>query len=189
MILQQHQRYCPRCGYAVPIAAEFCPHCGAVQPVSTPADPRPVASAQVVTHQPYNESPLPGLLTSTKLYFKDMLRIDKRLGRADFWWGALGVTLIELVILGLLFLLAGGQAVYDYTATLSLGNLLLLFLEASYYVAFTIITTTAMIRRFHDSNLNGAYWLLIFIPGVGPIVILYLLCRASRSVNNHYPLD
>ena len=49
-----------------------------------------------------NENEKPGLIPSTKLYLKDWFNINKRMGRADFWWsfvGMIGLTFVFSLVL------------------------------------------------------------------------------------------
>ena len=45
-----------------------------------------------------NENPEPNLIASTKLMLRDTFRTDKRMGRADFWWGYLGITMLTVLL-------------------------------------------------------------------------------------------
>ena len=42
------------------------------------------------------------------------------------------------------------------------------------------------IRRLHDSNWNGWWWFSLFIPIIGPIFFLVLMCLDSNKNDNQY---
>lgn len=45
----------------------------------------------------YNENQNPNLGESTILMFKDIYRYGKRMGRADYWWGMLGIAILTFI--------------------------------------------------------------------------------------------
>jgi len=213
--MEKDTMFCTNCGKEIKANSKFCPYCGAdlsattsAQPDSqptpdqttnNPATPAPdwTATYQQQTAQPqgmggapYNESPVPGLIASTKLYFRDILTINKRMGRADYWWAALGVALLSTVgwiILSVLLTFStvtadevGGETFGGIVALIAIFVLLIC------YVALAIASLTAEIRRFHDIGYSGAFWLLNLIPGIGGIIVLVLTCQPSRQTNNPY---
>jgi len=197
-------KFCTNCGQELTVDAKFCPNCGAAQPPVTAADSsttdthreqqaninefeqaNATTNTQQVFHDvPYNESTPPNLISSTGLYFKDAFNLHKRMGRADYWWASLGIALIAIVI----------GTVYVGVLTATLGttddltgfDALLLIILAIYWLFITIAGFTAQFRRFHDIGYSGAFWLINFVPFVGSIAVLIMLCQPSRQFNNRY---
>lgn len=55
------------------------------------------------------------------------------------------------------------------------------------YSVFTILPGLAVaVRRLHDTDRSGAYILLVFIPIIGSIWLLVLMCLDSTSGPNKY---
>lgn len=53
-----------------------------------------------------------------------------------------------------------------------------------YDLFFIIATLSASVRRLHDTNRNGAYILLNFIPFVGQVVLLVMLLQENETDKN-----
>ena len=55
---------------------------------------------------------------------------------------------------------------------------------------FSLVTfipaITAAIRRLHDTNRRGWWLLIVFIPIVGPIILIYFLIKPSDKQKNRF---
>ncbi|ADF83416.1 membrane protein [Lactobacillus phage LBR48] len=149
-----------------------------------------------ISDVPYNENKIPGIVSSTKLYFKDMFRINKRMGRADFWWASLGVGII-MVIIGFIIgiiqtVFLGGSDNFmetDIAGELTpagVTSLIMLIILLAIYVILFIAALTGEIRRLHDLGYNGAFWLINLVPAIGSLIMLIILCQPSKQQNNRY---
>ncbi|WP_125591235.1 DUF805 domain-containing protein [Companilactobacillus jidongensis] len=129
----------------------------------------------------WNESNQPNLINSTKLYFQDMFIGAKRMSRADFWWGLLGMTIIATVLIGLFGWLVTVMPINDFywSAVWSIAMVMTL----GYYL---ISIWTASIRRLHDRNLRGWWMLSIVLPGIGELIMVVLACLPQRNENNNW---
>lgn len=58
-----------------------------------------------------------------------------------------------------------------------------------YSLAVFIPTIASGVRRLHDIGKSGAYILLIFLPLIGWIWLLILLCMEGESKPNHWGED
>lgn len=194
------KKFCPHCGAALPVDAEFCPNCGqAIAPTNTQSTTQttttssqpttaPGAHTEYLSNTPYNESPRPGLITSTQLFYRDIFKFSKRMGRADYWWAILGSTLIGIVIYAVIAgiaLLLGNFITYDSTGSFISAAIYIIVLFA-YFILTGIATLTAQCRRFHDLSYSGAFWLLNFIPMVGSLIVCIFLAQSSKQINNPY---
>lgn len=129
----------------------------------------------------WNESNKPNIISSTKLYFQDMFVGAKRMSRADFWWGMLGMTLVAAVLIGLFGWLVTIMPVNDFywSAVWSIA----MIMTFGYYI---IAIWNASIRRLHDHNLRG-WWMLSFIlPVIGELIMIVLTCLPQRNENNNW---
>jgi uncharacterized membrane protein YhaH (DUF805 family) len=59
-------------------------------------------------------------------------------------------------------------------------------LPALYIFAVLVPTIAVAVRRFHDQDKSGAWYLLAFIPGVGGIILLVFMCLEGSPGPNRY---
>lgn len=181
--------FCSNCGHSIPSASGFCPTCGSAQALSNPT---PVPNSPIHTplhpNVPYNENAHPGVINSTKLVFKDALKINKRMGRADYWWSSLGLCLFNVPFIFLFMQwLIGLSTRTDMTETQLGGSFItLLFLVFCWYLFLAIVNITAAIRRLHDAGLSGLYYFLTFVPFFGPLITIILYAQPSKQNGNRY---
>ncbi len=68
------------------------------------------------------------------------------------------------------------------------GGWLMLILAALFWLATFIPTLAVTIRRFHDQDKSGWFYLLAFIPFVGGIIVfIFMLLEGSRGPNRFGP--
>lgn len=130
---------------------------------------------------PRNESKRPGLITSTKLMLKDCFKTDKRMGRADFWYGLLGSYLLFLSVITCGFLLIDtlrASLTFDRASVLSFFS----FICMTFWL---LVVLTALTRRFHDAEIPLIY-LLLLLTGVGEIICLLLALKPQAITNERY---
>ena len=60
------------------------------------------------------------------------------------------------------------------------------FLGAIYNLAVLIPGFAVFFRRLHDTGRSGWWWLILFMPIVGVIVILVFCCLDSQPGENKY---
>lgn len=105
--------------------------------------------------------------------FKNYANFNGRSTRSDYWYIYLGNILIGFVagfISGLIPELA----------------IVISPLIGVYSLAMIIPGIACVIRRMHDINKSGWFCLVSFIPLVGWIFMLILLCTPSVNENNRY---
>lgn len=139
------------------------------------------ASNMIFKNKPYNENAHPGIIESTKLMFKDVFTYDKRMGRADYWYGSLGLALINLFVL---FVLLG--CLSDATDPDAVAFIMFIFI----IIAITdfLITLAATVRRLHDIAMSGAWVLLKLVP-FGELILLMFTCESSVQKDNPYVIE
>ena len=118
-------------------------------------------------------------------YFKDVLTnhyadFNGRARRAEYWHFVLWQVIImvaALVVSGIL-----GAVIGETGALLGMG---VYYLAA---LAFFIPSLAAVIRRLHDTNRSGWWYLIALVPVVGAIVLLvFLASEGTRGTNNYGP--
>lgn len=134
---------------------------------------------QRVPHLPANESPEPGIIPSTKLMLRDTFVLGKRMGRADFWWGTLGLVLLltcYTLVIGL-----GVQLFVGLGISKNLAIQVGLSVAMVGATAAVICNLTAQVRRFHDAELPAFLFLFIILLGDIPLL---LLCMKGQAITS-----
>ena len=60
------------------------------------------------------------------------------------------------------------------------------YLYLLYCVAVFLPSLAVLVRRLHDTNRSGWWFLLVFIPLIGAIVLLVWLCTEGDHKSNQY---
>ena len=101
---------------------------------------------------------------------KNYAEFSGRARRAEYWYFAL-FNMIIAFALGFVGALAGDEASI-------LGML--------YSLAIFIPAMAVLVRRLHDTNRSGWWFLIVFVPLVGVIVLLVFLVSDSQPGSNEY---
>jgi uncharacterized membrane protein YhaH (DUF805 family) len=109
-------------------------------------------------------------------WYTDVIRkyavFNGRAARPEFWWFVLINVIIAAVINVVVSAIGGrnsGQVVSDL-----------------YSLAVFLPSLGVGIRRLHDTNRSGWWYLLVFIPIIGWIVLIVFLAMASDPGSNRY---
>ncbi|MFC6323975.1 DUF805 domain-containing protein [Companilactobacillus baiquanensis] len=124
----------------------------------------------------WNESTKPNILNSTRLYFQDMFVGAKRMGRADFWWGLLGMTLLTVVLMTVFGFLMNVLSLRSFYWSAVMG--VAFAMTFGYY---WIAVFTATIRRLHDRNMRGWWTLLYVIPIIGELLLVIFTVLPQKN--------
>jgi uncharacterized membrane protein YhaH (DUF805 family) len=95
-----------------------------------------------------------------------------RAARPEFWWFVLFNLIISAVI----------QLVFSAIAGHNTGQLV----GELYSLAVLLPSLGVGIRRLHDTNRTGWWYLLVFIPIIGWIVLIVFLAMAGDPGPNNY---
>lgn len=91
-----------------------------------------------------------------------------RASRSEYWWFALASWLILAVVGFVLFGLAAVTGSFDNG--LSGIGIILALIAGIIYLALIIPMIAALVRRFHDRNLSGWWYLASIVVGFIPFV-------------------
>ena len=106
-----------------------------------------------------------------------------RARRTEYWMFALFNFLIWIVLFGLsLGLAISGNSGMFIAPVISI--LLIL-----YYLVILVPSLAVLVRRLHDQNKSGAWFFIAFVPLVGGIWLLVLLCTDGTPGPNQYGPD
>ena len=106
-----------------------------------------------------------------------------RAHRKEYWMFFLFYTIFAIIamvadnILGTVFTVGEGY----YAESIGYGWIYVLFM-----IALLVPTIAVMVRRLHDIGKSGWWWLINFIPLVGAIWFLVLMCKDSNPGDNKY---
>ena len=119
-----------------------------------------------------------GPLTAVRLGLEQYARFGGRSTRSEYWWWGAFVNALALGTFAL------GWAVHALGVAWAEDAGLI---AAIALVAATLVPTLAVtFRRLHDSGRSGWWWLISFVPWVGPIILLVMTLAPSDNENNRY---
>jgi uncharacterized membrane protein YhaH (DUF805 family) len=117
-----------------------------------------------------------------KVVFENYANFSGRARRSEYWYYTLGniIVAMMLIVLGLTFASNDSEGF-----VFSVFGLLCLV-----YVLATIIPGLAVtVRRLHDIGKSGWYYFISFIPMIGGIWMLVLMCTEGEGGSNQYGPD
>ncbi len=110
---------------------------------------------------------------------KQYADFNGRARRKEYWMFFL-FNMIFIVALALLSGMIGGS-----TNSEELVSIPILI----YYLAIIIPSIAVVVRRLHDQNKSGWYYLVSLIPFIGGIWLIVLMCTEGDSGPNQYGPD
>lgn len=116
-----------------------------------------------------------------KVVFQNYANFSGRARRAEYWNFVL-VNLIIYIPFYILFIIG----IANDAETVGLLGMSVLGLFA---LAMLIPSLAVLVRRLHDINKSGWFFLIYFIPLVGPILMLVWLCTEGNRFPNNYGDD
>ncbi|MFK5973041.1 MAG: DUF805 domain-containing protein [Flavobacteriaceae bacterium] len=99
-----------------------------------------------------------------------------RARRREYWMFAL----FNIIVIMALLLVAG--MIGSATDSVELVSIPIMI----YYVAIILPSIAVAVRRLHDINKSGWYYLVSLIPLIGGIWLLVLLCTEGERGDNQY---
>lgn len=115
---------------------------------------------------------------SFKAYFQNFATFDGRASRSEYWWAQVGLFLVTwaaMIIATLSFLPALAGDVWS----LGFGSILLLLLGL-WSLVLIIPSLAITVRRLHDANLSGWWFLITFVPGIGGLCLFVFTVLPSN---------
>ena len=124
---------------------------------------------------------------AVKAYFLKWNDFRSRSSRSEYWWATLFVTLASIpvgfiigFVIGFLFAIAG----FSETTTQTLVGIVMLPVQ----IFIIIASTCLVIRRLHDVDKSGWWYLIMFtIIGLIPLIIWY--CSKGTDGDNRFGKD
>lgn len=103
--------------------------------------------------------------------FRQYANFDGRARRSEYWYFALFLFLVSLVISTVCAPIGGPRLVY--------------VLNTLFTVAIFLPSLALVFRRLHDTGRTGLWFLLAFVP-LGALVLLAFCCMDSQPGENEY---
>ena len=113
-----------------------------------------------------------GFVEAITLFFRNYVNFQGRSSRGAYWWVVLFCLLVEIALT--LLVRAGG-------ASLS-------FLFGLWWLAILLPSISLSIRRLHDIGKSG-WWLLLYLTGIGTLVILFWAVQPGQRATNRFGPD
>ncbi|NNE50900.1 MAG: DUF805 domain-containing protein [Sulfitobacter sp.] len=107
---------------------------------------------------------------------------EGRAPRAEFWWWTLAMFILFAILRlidGILLAPFLGFGAFSDNAGQPLSSLVSL--------ALLLPCIAVAARRLHDTDRNGWWLLLVFVPLIGPLVLLYFYVQPSDGANRFGP--
>ncbi len=137
--------------------------------------------ASTLCPPPVNAAPW-GIMSALKsVYFSRYFDFRGRACRSEYWYAYLGTILFTLQ-----YSLVGGflAALLFRGKGADVMGAVLLFLPLILFALYSIIPGLAvMVRRLHDIGMSGWFYLINFVPYVGPLFLLVCAVLPSSAPN------
>ncbi len=118
--------------------------------------------------------------------FRRYAEFSGRSRRKEYWMFALFMFLLFFGLSIVVTVLGLGADAESGTLGLLGGTGLIVFLLLALAVLIPSVAVT--VRRFHDLDKSGWFYLLNFIPYVGPIIVFVMMClEGTRGPNRFGP--
>jgi len=118
-----------------------------------------------------------------KVVFENYANFTGRARRSEYWYFTLAqfVILLSLLILGLV----AGSILGDILT----GFFIAYGVFALYSLATFLPTLAVVVRRLHDVGKSGWFYFIAFVPFIGGIWLLVLMCTEGDYGSNDYGSD
>ena len=125
------------------------------------------------------------MIEAYKKFWKGYVDFEGRSTRSDYWF----VYLVNVLITFAYFLLQavfGGLVAVTESSFLAVISLILLLIFFAYGIAAFLPSIALTVRRLRDAGYNWPYIFVTFIPFVGGIILIVLLCKPTKV---EYPFN
>ena len=125
------------------------------------------------------------MIEAYKKFWKGYVDFEGRSTRSDYWF----VYLVNVLITFAYFLLQavfGGLVAVTDSSFLAVISLILLLIFFAYSIAAFLPSLAVTVRRLRDAGYNWPYIFVAFIPFVGWIILIVLLCKPTKV---EYPFN
>lgn len=104
-----------------------------------------------------------------------------RASRSEYWWAAAANFLMSVLLGGMVGVILAIAECDEETIDV-LANAFSFVVNVAVSIPYIFL----VVRRLHDTNHSGWWWWTLFLPPVGVIALLILLCMRSDPKTNRY---
>lgn len=125
------------------------------------------------------------MIEAYKKFWKGYVDFEGRSTRSDYWFAYLAnmLTVITFYVLLFVFGVIAGSTGSDFLTVISVILSLIFF---AYGIAACLPGIAVTVRRLRDAGYNWPYIFVAFIPFVGGIILIVLLCKPTKV---EYPFN
>lgn len=116
----------------------------------------------------------------TKVLIHNYANFSGRARRSEYWYY---ILMNVIIFIALIILFGIFSSISDDFEDIFIGLLFICFL------VIIIPSLAVIVRRLHDIGKSGTYYFVRFIPIIGPIWLLILLCTEGDKGHNRYGND
>lgn len=120
-----------------------------------------------------------GPLSAVDSVFTKYFTMRGRASRSEFWWYSLFQSLVLVVALTLDIVMFDPEIV-------TFNPFAIVPLTSAWLLVSFIPNFTVAIRRLHDIGKSGFWYLINWVPIIGPVIYLVFLCLPSNHGENTY---
>jgi uncharacterized membrane protein YhaH (DUF805 family) len=120
------------------------------------------ASMSAAINAPIGSTTAPGFVDAIKICLSKYADFNGRASRSEYWWFFLFTFIIYVV-----------------TAFLP-------FISLIAVLALLVPSISAAVRRLHDTDRSGWWYLIFLVPLVGAIVLIFFLCQRGTEGQNRF---
>lgn len=130
-------------------------------------------------------------LTAYARFWRRYVVFSGRASLSEYWWAVLLSAVIGIVlgVLGGVLLAVGAAVAQQGSGLAAIPNAIgavLLFALVVFALAHIVPGISVTVRRLHDANLSGYFYLLSLIPSVGGLIVLVLTILPTNPEGRKY---
>jgi uncharacterized membrane protein YhaH (DUF805 family) len=122
-----------------------------------------------------------GFTEAIQTVFSNYANFSGRAARPEYWWWFLFTWIVSLVSQALDRWARIGAIESPTYAGVFVG-----LITGIVALALIIPSWAVLVRRLHDTNRSGWWWLLVFIPIIGWIILIVFLASAGTPGPNRF---
>ena len=125
------------------------------------------------------------MIEAYKKFWKGYVDFEGRSTPSDYWFAYLA-NMLTVIAFYVLLAIFGGIAGATESSFLAVISFIILFIFFAFGVAAILPGLAVTVRRLRDAGYNWPYIFVTFIPFVGPIIFIVLLCKPTKV---EYPFN